>query len=315
MASISAGCTASLSDSCRCSCTPSVAFCLSGVRTTVAASRCGERRTRHARDRLVRAPVAETGGQRTAQRVGIEVAHGGEPRLIGAIEARVELLHAFDRHGHRILQPFVEAARVAHVAARIRVAAPRQARWTRAPRGRRAAPRSPTRSGASAPRAPSAGTPGCAAAAPAAPPRRATVSRRDSMSMRTSSPLELMRSSDFSASSRSWIWTRVRPAAALVDHAGDELRHLALPDQAALVAEAHRHRHAHGLPARGLGQQRQLHAVGQCGALGLRVDVGRRRIERRHGRRRRLGLEVLAVCAATSSAASAGARTGFSVGT
>ena len=81
--------------------------------------------------------------------------------------------------------------------------------------------------------------------------------------------------------------------AALVDHRRGELRHFAQARQAALVAQPQRHRDAHGLPARGLGQQRHLHAVGQCQALRLGIDVGRRRVERRHRGRRRLRLEGL----------------------
>ena len=179
-------------------------------------------------------------------------------------------------------QPLVEAARMPHVATRVRIAAPRQSVGDdglrivalRLDLRRRLALR--------ARRATAAGTSACAAVAPAVAIASATVSRCDSIVTFTSSPLDEICSSDFSASSRSWICTRDRPAPPLSIIAAVNSDTSRKPVQAALVAQPQRHRDAHRLPARGLGQQRHLHAVGQRQALRLGIDVGRRRVERGH---------------------------------
>ena len=57
--------------------------------------------------------------------------------------------------------------------------------------------------------------------------------------------------------------------------------------------KAQRHARAHGVAARGLGEQRELHTVGQRRADRARVDVRWRRIKRLARRERRVSLVVL----------------------
>ena len=77
-----------------------------------------------------------------------------------------------------------------------------------------------------------------------------------------------------------------------VEHFGDHIGDLGLPDQRLLVAEAQHQIRLDSTTACALGQQRHLDAA-HLEALGALVDVGRRRLEHLDRRRRRLSLETL----------------------
>jgi hypothetical protein len=99
-----------------------VAFCLSDTCSTM---RCGVTGTIGCGTRVYgmpAAPVAQRLLQRLAHRRRVHVAHARELAAPRAVEARVEVAHLLDRHRVHVGDDLVEGARVAHVAARIRIA-------------------------------------------------------------------------------------------------------------------------------------------------------------------------------------------------
>ena len=132
-------------------------------------------------------------------------------------------------------------------------------------------------------------------------------------------PLELMRSSVFSCVEPVLdLLARQRCALPLSSMPATSSGTSPLAEQALLVAEAQRQRRAHRVcPRVRLGQQRRLHAAGQSqSAACVRIDVGRRRVERRSAAAAdALRLEVLELRGHVERVRRRGARSGLSVGT
>ena len=254
---------------------------------------CGHRHQRrgHAGLGLVAFPVAECGLECASGLRHVEVAAGAKLRMARAVEAPVEVAQLLRFDGFQVGCDVVEIARVAHVAARVRVAVAGK-RYRHHRLGLPALLLHSGESLADALLEHGLGKRGLAqklaeqrddrrqVLAPCGDVEhhRTGARRNGELGLQGVEPVADLFAREFGG--------------AFVEHGGHHGGHFALLGQAVHVAKAQHQACTHHVAARGLGEHGGLQTAGELEALGLGVDVRGRGVKSRHRRRRRLRLEA-----------------------